>query len=373
MFDPVLKVGFIGGGINSAVGQTHKIALEMDGHFELVAGCFSRHSDINKQTAELWHVSSDRTYQNWQSLLQSEQGSLDAIVVLTPTPTHKEVVLACLQAGFNVICEKALACNISEANEIVQVLNEYQRELTITYNYTGYPMVRELKHRIERGDFGKLEQVVIEMPQEGYARLNSEGLPQRPQEWRLHDGTLPTISLDLGVHLHQLIDFLTNEKPVSISAVNSRFGAFSEVIDNIHGLAKYTNDLVCNFWYGKAALGSTNGLKVRVYGEKASAEWFQLEPEYLYFNDNRGVRQIVDRTHPDNIVAHLPRYNRFKAGHPAGFIEAFANYYMDIAKSFSSNNNDDSPYVFGVKKAVDGISMLEKIHGAAQSNTWKMI
>lgn len=375
MSKSILKLGFIGGGINSAVGQTHKIALEMDGHFHLVAGCFSRHEEINHQTAQRWGVSSERTYETWQTLLQKEQGKLDAIVVLTPTPTHKEVVISCLKAGFNVICEKAMACDTDEANEIIETYNHSDNRVAITYNYSGYPMIRELKHRIERGDLGKLEQILVEMPQEGYARLNSEGIPQRPQEWRLHDGNLPTISLDLGVHLHQLVDFLTKEKPLTVSAVNSRFGAFSEVVDNIHGLAKYTNDLVCNFWYGKAALGATNGLRVRVFGDKASAEWFQLEPEYLYMNDNRGVRQVVDRTHPENVVAQLPRYNRFKAGHPAGFIEAFANYYVDMATALKqkADDCDESEYVFGVTKALQGLEMLETIQLSASNQIWQKI
>lgn len=374
--DTTLKVGFIGGGINSAVGLTHKIALEMDGRFELVAGCFSRHADINQSTGERWHVPRHRIYDSWMDLLEKEAKKIDAVVVLTPTPSHTEIVIGCIEAGIAVICEKALASSAHEVSQIQAALEKHQGQLAITYNYTGYPMLRELKARIERGALGKLEQILIEMPQEGYARLNAEGQHQRPQEWRLHDGVLPTLSLDLGVHLHQLIDFLTGEKPAAVTAINSRFGAFNEVIDNIHGIAKYSNNLVCNFWYGKASLGCPNGLKIRLYGDKGSAEWFQLTPEHIVLNDNNGLRQHLDRTHPQNTVAHLARYNRFKAGHPAGFIEAFANYYTDIHDWLSHDikqTASDNPYVFGVALAQEGLHMLEAIHQSAQESNWKKI
>lgn len=371
-----LNVAFVGGGLNSAVGLTHKIALEMDGNFKLVAGCFSRNSDVNKSTGEQWGISSERVHDSWQTLLKMEQNSIDAIIVLTPTPSHREIVIGCIETGVPVICEKALAVSVNEAEDIRRAVIKHNGRLGITYNYTGYPMLRELKHRIVNGELGKLEQILIEMPQEGYARVNDKGETNRPQEWRLHDGSIPTLSLDLGVHLHQIVDFLTEQKPISVIALNSSFGAFNQVVDNIQGLAQYTNNLVCNFWYGKAALGNPNGLRVRVFGDKGSAEWYQMNPEFITLNDCHGLRQKIDRTHPKNHVANLTRYSRFKAGHPAGFIEAFANYYTDLAfwlRSKKSLDNVNNSYVFGLDMAHEGLKLLEAVHYSAKNLSWEKI
>ena len=181
--DP-LKLGFIGGGIHSAVGATHFIASQMDGRFKVEAGCFSRHEDCNTQTGEQWKISSERRYRDWRELRAEEQGRLDAIVVLTPTPDHQEPVLAAVGAGYPVVCEKALATSSADASEIRKALAEHRGFLAVTYNYTGYPMVRELRNMLTAGRLGRVQQIHIEMPQEGYLRRDSEGEPRVPQQWR---------------------------------------------------------------------------------------------------------------------------------------------------------------------------------------------
>jgi len=369
-----LSLAFIGGGINSAVGATHKIASQMDGRFKVVAGCFSRHEQINMQTGSQWGIDDKRIYSTWQELLNTEENSIDAVVVLTPTPYHTDIVIAAIQKGIPVICEKALTTSVAEAIKIKQAVEMHQGFLAVTYNYTGYPMLRELRHMIQNSKLGKLEQIQIEMPQEGFARLDKHGNPQTPQEWRLHDGDLPTISLDLGVHLHHIIDFLTNEKPLELVAVHNSFGSFRQVIDNTICIANYTNNLVCNIWYSKAALGHRNGLRVRIYGEAGSAEWYQMEPEVIYFNDNKGHKTIIDRGNVDVMVSSENKYNRFKSGHPAGFIEAFANHYHDIADSLlifkETGKANFSENVFDVYKAIDGLCMLEAIAYSSKNKTW---
>lgn len=369
----LLRLGFIGGGVNSAVGTTHFIAAQMDGLFHVDAGCFSRHADVNAQTAARWGIAAERCYARWEEMLERERGRLDAIVILTPTPTHRDPVIGALQAGFAVICEKALATTASEAEEIEQTVDATKGFLTVTYNYTGYPMVRELREMIREGRLGRVEQVHLEMPQEGFARLNRDGRPVIPQQWRLEDGAIPTISLDLGVHLHHLVDFLTGEKPRELVASQSSLGRFREVVDNTMALIRYTNDLESCFWFSKAALGYRNGLRVRVFGEDASAEWIQMDPEMLQFSDNRGQQIRIDRANCEVQVAQLDRYNRFKSGHPAGFLEAFANLYKDIAESLGRGRSDGdqySDYVFSARHAREGLVLLEAIDRSAREGQW---
>ena len=230
---------------------------------------------------------------------------------------------------------------------------------------------------IQQGRFGKIQQIQIEMPQEGFARVGSDGLPVTPQQWRLRDAGIPTISLDLGVHLHMMIGFLTRERPEEVVATNKSYGNFKQVTDSISCLANYSNDLTCNIWYSKTALGYRNGLKLRIFGEKGTAEWVQENPESLQIADNSGGRFIVDRGSKEIKIANQSRYTRFKAGHPAGFIEAYANYYYDVADSLEyyldKKDNSIQDYVFGIDESIEGLRMLEAIARSSVNKRWEKV
>lgn len=371
-----LKLGFIGGGINSAVGQTHKIASQMDERWVLEAGCFSRDPEINHSTSNHWHIQHHRLYADSTEMLQQEKGKLDAVAILTPTPSHAELVIQAIEQGYAVICEKSLAASAVDAEKIEQAVTTHQGFLAVTYNYTGYPMIRELQQLIQQGEIGKLHQIHIEMPQEGFQKLNAAGKSIVPQTWRLQDGTIPTISLDLGVHLVHMIGFLSGETPLEVMATESNYGNFKGIIDNISCLSKYTGGLSCQLWYSKTALGQSNGLKVRVYGATGSAEWLQMEPEYLILNNQAGEKKVITRASNRVIESIKPNYNRFKAGHPSGFIEAFANYYTDLADSlieFQTKGTFSSPWIFTAKEALSGLLMLEAMTNSAKNNCWVKI
>ena len=371
-----MRIGFIGGSIHSAVGTTHKIASQMDGRWRLVAGCFSTHSEINHQTAEDWGVESGRVYEKWLEMLSAERGRLDAIVVLTPTPLHAEIVIAALNHDYAVICEKAMTVSSIESDMVCKSVKKNSGFLAVTYNYSGYPMLRELRELIKNGRLGNINQIHIEMPQEGFLRIAKDESKPIPQDWRLHDAEVPTLALDLGVHLHHMIGFLSGEKPIEVCAVNNTFGHFENIIDNTMCIARYTGNLDCQIWYGKTALGYTNGLRVRVFGTQGSAGWYQMDPEFLDLSDNRGHSTRLERSSVDVQVADEGRYNRFKAGHPAGFLEAFANYYDDIADSllkFHKTGKQTSHWVAGAAIAHEGLLMLEAIVKSNQSRTWQKI
>jgi len=226
---------------------------------------------------------------------------------------------------------------------------------------------------IRDGRLGRVEQIHIEMPQEGFARLDRNGNPMVPQQWRLSDGVVPTISLDLGVHVHHLVDFLTGVKPREVVATQTSLGRFRQVIDNTMALVSYRDGMEGHFWFSKAALGHRNGLRVRVYGEEGAAEWFQMDPEILHFSDNLGQQRRIDRASPDVKLAHLERYNRFKSGHPAGFLEAFANLYADIAQRMGKAigcEADNEDYVFTARQAREGLILLEAIDRSARERRW---
>jgi len=364
-----LRIAFVGGALNSAVGYTHFNASRLDGHFRVEAGCFSRNTKHNELTAQTYGIAANRIYDSWQQLFDAEKSNLDAIVILTPTPSHAEIAVAALEAGYPVICEKALGISSEECRLIDAAVSNNKGYLAVTYNYSGYPMVRELQAMISEGRFGKIQQIHIEMPQEGFSRSGAN-----PQNWRRSDASVPTVSLDLGVHIHHLIDFLTGgNKPQRVVGDQSSYGQFDGLIDNVYCLAQYQDELRVQAWWGKTALGQRNGLRIRVFGSLASAEWYQMQPEDLRWADNDGHYYVLDRGSREAKTAQEPRYNRFKAGHPSGFIEAFANLYADIAhdlRSFKQSGARSSKYVHGTTVAEEGIRFLEKVSESAQIRSW---
>jgi predicted dehydrogenase len=368
-----LKLAILGGGVNSTVGGAHRNAIELGQAFEITAGCFSRKAAVNLETARLYRVPEEKTYSSYDDLLEGEAGNLDAIAILTPTRQHKDQVIKAFEAGIPVICEKALAGSVSEIDEIWRAGSDASF-LAVTLNYTGYPMLREIKSMVQKGVFGALHQIHIEMPQEGFLRRNADDTPITPQYWRLTDGPVPTLSLDLGVHVHSLLHFLTGKSPVEVSATSQSYGNFPQIVDNVSALVSCEDGLHCNVWYGKTALGQRNGLRVRLYGEKASVEWAQENPEVVQFADNKGRRMTIDRSSPDTTVANQKRYGRAGAGHSAGFVEALSNYYDDVASALHQREEKatswPNPYILGLPESREGLELVEAIERSRRERRW---
>lgn len=341
-----LRLGIIGGSIRSAVGRVHQIAATMDNVFKVVAGCYSRDPATNYDSAREYHTD----VHTITSLLNDV--CMDAVTVLTPTPSHYGIVRQCQQAGIPVICEKALASTAQQAAELCG-----KGFLAVTFNYSGYPMIRHLRQMIDEGQLGRINFINAEMPQEGYIR----GDYNAPQPWRLLDGPIPTVYLDLGVHLHHLIGTLTGLRPLSVCGSQANYGRYRNIIDHVTAQVQYEEGMSASLWFGKTALGQRNGLRIQVYGSRGSAEWVQEDPEHLQFCDARGRKQILDRASPG---ATFPDLSRFKAGHPSGFIEAFANLYRDIGnalRQYQSTGAWQSTEVKGGEFATEGLAMMEAI------------
>ncbi len=370
-----LPLAFIGGSLQSAVGRTHHIATRMDNRWRIVCGSFSRSQQVCSKTADALSLPASAAFTDYREMLDSFAGRLAAVCVLVPTPQHADIICDVLQAGIPVISEKSLACSPAEVERIIAVRDATQGQLAVTFNYSGYPAIRELKQMIAEGRLGNLVHVAAEMPQEGFIRWAGKPLqlPQ-PQAWRLTDGSVPTVSLDLGVHLHHLIGFVTGQHPLSVTACQYSKGHFTEVVDSVHAMARYTDSLSVDLWYGKCFLGCANGLRIRVFGTEGSAEWLQLQPEVLQLSDRCGRIQMLTRNSMDAEVCGQDRYARFKPGHPDGFLEAFANYYTDIAEWLRPRSELDGRIaqdsIASAEMALEGLQMMEAIAESARSGQW---
>lgn len=369
----MLRLAFIGGGINSAVGYVHFAATQLDAKFRVVAGVFSKDRETNQNTAQYWNIPKEKAYDNYEGMIENEEKNIDAVVILTPTPNHEEIIIYLLEKNIPIICEKAITCGLKELDQIKRYYNPDKHFLAVTYNYSGYAMVRELKHVIDCGSIGEVQKIHLEMPQEGFKRPpDIAGKKSKPQEWRLKDYEIPTICLDLGVHLHHLSSFLLGVEPNSVCANFSNHSDFDDLIDDVTMLLKYPNGISGTMWMSKTAIGHRNGLRIRVYGTNGSAEWFQLNPDELKINRSDGSREIIDRAGGCK-YASLFRYNRMKPGHPTGFIEAFANLYSDIADALSSHlagKGVAHNYVFGLEHSKNGLELFSAAKKSAADNVW---
>ena len=354
---------FVGGSHRSAIGNVHRIACAMDGKFRLAGGAFSRSVEVSRETGHVWCLDDTRVYSDIVELIHAERGKGVAVAVLTPVFQHAGAIEQLLQAGFDVISEKPLVASSGEARAVLTQTSSSVGRLFTTFNYTGYPMVRELRERIRRGDFGAIKQMRLTMQQEGYVKLDATGNPVPPQAWRREDRDIPTVSLDLGMHVVQLQRFLLPSRPVSVYSRMSSFGNFGEVIDDVDVMYTCHDGLSVHGWWSKSAAGYANGLSVEVFGTEGSARWVQIDPETLNLSNTTGVRSSIHRGSVGCILAGEPRYNRFKAGHPDGFIEAFANLYSDIANEIAvpESGTLSQTYVseFSAQQSLELLVLLE--------------
>jgi len=361
------ELGILGGSLHSIAGYPHFIASQMDNRFKVVSGVFSTDSKVNQETAYYWGIK--RFYKSIDDFIKGEKGKIDAVSVLLPTPLHYEVVKKLLKNGFAVICEKPLFATSEEIEKLPQEVDLSNSFLVVTYNYLAYPLLGVLRENIMKEELGKIVNVHLEMPQESFFRP-PKGIKEYPPKWRKKDGPIPGILLDLMSHLFSLLKFLTSKNIRKVYAIQKSFSSFG-VVDEVKVITEFTDDTVGFFWVSKTALGSRNGLKVAVYGTKASALWVQEEPEKVYVNYANGKKCIWDRSNVEFPQQKQKLYNRMTPGHPAGFIEAFANLYWDIAEALSlfkagKNYKEVSPLIWTFEKERENFKFLTAVTKSAE-------
>ena len=362
-----LSVAFIGGGLNSAVGLAHFLAMKMSNKFNLSFACFSRDEITNENTAKDYGLHQECIYQDWKKMVIERRYEIDCVIILTPTNQHFDQVKFIYKLGIPIICEKTLVCSSEQAKDLERTTNE--SFISVVFNYICYPMMKELENKIQKGDLGKINHIRVEMPQEGFIRKRKTN-GAKPQEWRLNEDNISNILLDLGSHAYSIIKFLSKQTAISTVSIMNNFGDYPGVMDDMSCIIKYTDDMVGNIWISKSALGHKNGLKITVYGSKGSALWYQMEPELLKIVDSYGTIHYLDRGSESCDIASQKRFNRFKPGHPDGFIESLSNYYDDVFEDLLSRKNQNT---FGLTESKECILLLESIYKSNKEQKWSKL
>jgi predicted dehydrogenase len=284
--------------------------------------------------------------------------SSDAVLLLTPTPQHYDQIQKSINYFTNIISEKSLVTSFDQSKDLNELIKLKKRNIFTTLNYSGYPMVREIAQRIQESEIGKLYFIEIEMPQETFARNYNI------QDWRKQDYEIPCISLDLGVHVFHLLNFLSSEKFSFSNGVYRKIKNIYNVVDNVScELISLSGSIVAQLSFSKIHLGERNGLKFKVIGELGSYSWTQEIPDHFLKSKPNGEKIVVDRG-SKLIHAAQNRYQRFKAGHPTGFVESLANLYKDMYDAIIASQSNS--FTSGVDEAVEFAFIFDRSY-----TTWK--
>jgi len=362
------KLAFLGGGLNSTIGNIHNLASKLDSRWNLVSGFFSRNRHINYKTAKTYGIDLDRTHNSLGDFIKNEKDKVDAVAVLVPTPDRYKYISKLLKFNIPIISEKPLVDNSKDCIKLKKSLKK-KNFLRVSYNYLGYPLIRELRCLISKNFFGKIKQIHFEMPQDAFTFSTSKKI--NPKKWRLKDKYIPNISHDLGSHLIAITSYLLAEYPANVMCKYFQSSNFKSLIDNGYFWVKFKSNIKGTYWISKSTPGIRNGLRLRIFGEKKGAEWLQTKPEEIFiYNETGSVEKIDNMTF--KLESYKKKYNRYKVGHPTGFVEAFANMYNDYADQLElfnrSKKNKDKNIQFDIDNS---INISKFFDAASKSNIEK--
>ena len=371
--DRRMRIGMVGGGKDAFIGGVHRIALRLDGNYELVAGSFSSNFDNSKETGKDLGLAEDRIYETYQEMAEKESARSDGIhVVAIVTPNHLHVPIAKIFAekGIHIICDKPLALSTKEAIELKNIVENNKIIFALTHNYTGYPMVRHARSLIQKNDLGSIRVVQAEYPQDWLTtKAEDSGLKQA--EWRTdpkRSGDGGCIG-DIGTHAFNLIRFITGLEVDELSADIHTFVKGRLLDDNAQIMLRFKGGAKGAIWSSQVAVGNENNLKIRVFGENGGLEWRQEDPNYLYYTKFGHPTQKITRG-SGSASEEANNVTRIPPGHPEGYLEGFANIYSDVYKRlFAQTNNQNYDQSNDCYPTIyDGVEGMRFIETVLESN-----
>ncbi|MEZ0172348.1 Gfo/Idh/MocA family protein [Microvirga sp. TS319] len=362
-----LRLGMVGGGRGAFIGAVHRIAARLDDRWELVAGALSSDPERARLSGADLLLPPERTYDSFQDMArrEAERGDrIDAVAIVTPNHAHAAAAEAFLQAGIHVICDKPLTTTRQEAERLAQLAHESGLIFAVTHNYTGYPLVRQARAMVAGGELGAIRLVQVEYAQDWLAtRVEDTGSKQA--EWRTdpaRSGPAGAVG-DIGTHAFNLAEFIAGDEVASLAAELHTFVEGRRLDDNAHMMLRFASGAKGMLWCSQVAAGQENGLRIRVYGEKAGLEWHQENPNILLFSPLGEPPRIIRRNgYGANEVSRAA--SRIPGGHPEGYLEGFAQLYTDVAEQIAARIEGRAPDSFSlqvptVEHGVRGVRFIE--------------
>ncbi|MFH1904017.1 MAG: Gfo/Idh/MocA family oxidoreductase [bacterium] len=370
-----LRMGMVGGGRDAFIGTVHRMAATIDGEAELVAGAFSRDPQKSRLSGKDLYLDPDRVYVNYKEMVKKEKKlpekkRIDFVTIVTPNNTHYEIAKTFLEAGFHVVCDKPMTTNLNEAKKLSSIVKKTGNVFALTHNYTGYPMVKQARHLVQTGKLGLILKVVVEYSQ-GWLLRPIERHGQKQALWRT-DPAQTGISCcmgDIGTHAENLARYITCLEIDQVCADITTFVKGRKLDDDGSVLIRYKGGAKGILYASQVSAGEENGLAISVYGKKLSLEWRQEDPNELIIKNPSGPREIYRRGN-DYLCKEAKNFTRIPAGHPEGFIEAFANIYREVVRAIYDHidgKKKDSYDFPTVKDGLVGMAFIETVVASSKS------
>lgn len=377
-----LRLGMVGGGQGAFIGGVHRIAARIDDRFKLVAGAFSSDAHRAKASAADLRIDPDRAYVDFADMAVREAtrtDGIDVVAIVTPNHLHHAPAVAFLRAGINVICDKPLCHTLADAKDLAREAEASRALFAITYNYTGYPLIRHARALIEAGELGAIRVVQVEYAQDWLStRLEDSG--QKQASWRTDPGRSGVGGCigDIGTHAANLAEFVTRLRIESLAADLSSFVPGRRVDDNAQLMLRFSEGARGGLWASQVAVGNENALRLRVHGEKAGLEWAQEQPNVLRVTRLGEPPLLITRGGPGT-YPQAARATRIPAGHPEGYLEAFAQLYADFADQIESHGDGTQPdpaclLVPGIEAGLRGMRFIDAAVASSRADgAWKTL
>jgi predicted dehydrogenase len=372
-----LRMGMIGGSLDAFIGAVHRKAASLDGEIELVCGAFSSSPEKSKATGEALYLNPHRVYGSFAEMIKKEHDlpgdlRMDFVSIVTPNHMHFAPAKLAMEHGFHVIIDKPLSFDLAEAKALKKLVEKTGVVFGLTHTYTGYPMVKEARNLVTTGEIGKVRKVYVEYPQ-GWLTTFVEGTGQKQASWRTDpskSGAGGAIG-DIGTHAANLAEYVTGANITDICALLNIVVKGRKLDDDSSMLLKFDNDATGILLATQVAAGDENNLNIRVYGEKGGLEWHQEEPNTLVLKWLDKPREIY-RAGWGYLSETARKNTRTPSGHPEGYLEAFANIYLNFAKAVRDykpgKKIDPAKYDFpDVEHGVRGLAFVDAVIKSAKS------
>ena len=381
-----LKMGMVGGGIGAFIGEVHRKAARIDGGADIVAGAFDIDPKKSLEQGRNLGLDPKRVYGTYKEMIAGElalpkEERIDFVAVCTPNHTHFEIAKACLEAGFNVMCEKPMTLTVEEAEELAALVKKTKLTFGLMHTYTGYPMVKLARDMVKAGDIGRIRKVVVQYPQGWLYRKT--GRENMQASWRTdpkRSGRAGCMG-DIGTHAANLAEFVTGLKIKEVLSDLSRFVPGRRLDDDGNVLFHFEKGAKGVLTATQIASGEENDLNIWVFGEKKTLVWHQENPNILRVLDQEAPEQVWKRGNA-YVAAKSPsaaRCTRTPNGHPEAFLEAFANNYANFCDTIRARRARRKPTSLeldfpGVEDGIRGMKFINAVcDSSEQGNVWKKI
>ncbi len=376
-----LRYGMVGGGRDAFIGAVHRKAMALDGQYEFVAGALSSNPEKARASGQDLGLEDSRNYGSWEEMLAGElklpvSERIDLVSIVTPNHVHYPVAKAFAKAGIHVVCDKPLVHTSKQANDLIRTVEKSGVVFAVTYNYTGYPMVKHARHMVSSGKLGEIRKVITEYNQ-GWLATNVEATGQKQADWRTdpaRSGAAGAIG-DIGSHAENLAATITGLEIESICADLTTFVKGRQLDDDGNLLIRYRGGARGVLIASQIETGYENDIRIRVFGTKGSISWRQEDPNTIDFLPLDGPRQLLTRG-SGYLCAEAQKATRLPTGHPEAFLEAFANVYLGAAEAIRAKQSrrklgkleGDFPTVYDGAR---GIHFIEKtVESSRSAKKW---